>query len=41
MPLLGGFNQTNNFGITEDRILHTTWSFLSLYPTGPYLPDGI
>lgn len=41
MPLLGGFNQTNNFGITEDRIVHTTWSFLSLYPTGPYLPDGL
>lgn len=41
MPFLGGLNQTSNFGISDDRIVQTNWDFLSLYPTGAYIPEGL
>lgn len=39
-PLTGGYNQTNNFGISQDKIVHTTMSFLNNYPTTYYLPQN-
>jgi len=38
-PFLGGGNQTSSFGISADKMITTTMSFLDgNYPTTYYLP---